>query len=106
MKPTPTSPQPSRPKASGPSWPRRSCGAEPKRRRWPRSCSAHDHDPRLCNRAAHSPVHCTNAVGVRGGVNELRIIPIEGIREVRPGDVLAELIADAAALQDRDVVVV
>jgi coenzyme F420-0:L-glutamate ligase/coenzyme F420-1:gamma-L-glutamate ligase len=36
----------------------------------------------------------------------LTIIPVAGLPEVRPGDVLAPLIADAAALQDGDVVVV
>ncbi|MBW3667735.1 MAG: coenzyme F420-0:L-glutamate ligase [Actinobacteria bacterium] len=36
----------------------------------------------------------------------LSIIPVTGLPEVRPGDVLAELIAGAAALEDGDVVVV
>ena len=36
----------------------------------------------------------------------IALIPVEGIPEVRPGDVLAELIAAAADLRDGDVVVV
>ena len=36
----------------------------------------------------------------------LSIIPVAGLPEVRPGDVLAELIAGVASLQDGDVVVV
>src|SRR5439155_199100 len=36
----------------------------------------------------------------------ISLIPVEGLPEVRPGDVLAELIAGVAALQDGDVVVV
>ena len=36
----------------------------------------------------------------------LTILPVEGIPEIRPGDVLAEVIAAAAALEDGDVVVV
>ncbi len=36
----------------------------------------------------------------------ISIIPIEGLPEVRPGDVLADLIASAASLEDGDVVVV
>jgi coenzyme F420-0:L-glutamate ligase / coenzyme F420-1:gamma-L-glutamate ligase len=39
-------------------------------------------------------------------VNGVRLIPVEGIPEVRPGDVLAELIAARAELLDGDVVVV
>ena len=35
-----------------------------------------------------------------------RVLPVGGIGEVRPGDDLAELIADAAVLEDGDVVVV
>lgn len=37
---------------------------------------------------------------------ELRVIPIEGMPEVRPGDRLAELISAKAILEDGDVVVV
>jgi len=37
---------------------------------------------------------------------ELRIIPIGGLPEVRPGDVLADLLAPVAALEANDVVVV
>ncbi|HVE47526.1 MAG TPA: coenzyme F420-0:L-glutamate ligase [Acidimicrobiales bacterium] len=36
----------------------------------------------------------------------ISVIPVEGLPEVRPGDVLAELIADAAVLMAGDVVVV
>ncbi|HUQ63949.1 MAG TPA: coenzyme F420-0:L-glutamate ligase [Acidimicrobiales bacterium] len=36
----------------------------------------------------------------------IEIIPVEGLPEVQPGDVLAQLIADRVTLQDRDVVVV
>ena len=36
----------------------------------------------------------------------LQILPVEGLPEVRPGDVLAELVAGAATLVDGDVVVV
>ena len=39
-------------------------------------------------------------------MNELRVIPVDGIPEVQPGDVLAEIIAGAAELEDGDVVVV
>jgi coenzyme F420-0:L-glutamate ligase/coenzyme F420-1:gamma-L-glutamate ligase len=39
-------------------------------------------------------------------VNELRIIPVIGMPEIRAGDDLGELIAGAAELQDGDVVVV
>jgi coenzyme F420-0:L-glutamate ligase/coenzyme F420-1:gamma-L-glutamate ligase len=39
-------------------------------------------------------------------MGELRIIPVEGMPEVRPGDVLAELIAAHASIADGDVVVV
>jgi len=37
---------------------------------------------------------------------ELTVTPVEGMPEVRPGDVLADLIADRVALSDFDVVVV
>ncbi len=42
------------------------------------------------------------------GRDELRVIPVGGIGEVRPGQLLAEVVADAAGslLQDGDVVVV
>jgi len=36
----------------------------------------------------------------------ISLLPVTGIGEVQPGDVLAELIAEAAALEDGDVVVV
>ena len=36
----------------------------------------------------------------------ISLIPVEGLPEVRPGDVLAELIAGVASLEDGDVVVV
>ena len=41
-------------------------------------------------------------------MNEIRIIPIEGVPEVQPGDDVAELILNASgtALEDRDVLVV
>jgi coenzyme F420-0:L-glutamate ligase/coenzyme F420-1:gamma-L-glutamate ligase len=39
-------------------------------------------------------------------VTELRVIPVEGIPEVAAGDDLAELLAEAAAFEDGDVVVV
>jgi coenzyme F420-0:L-glutamate ligase / coenzyme F420-1:gamma-L-glutamate ligase len=39
-------------------------------------------------------------------VTELRVIPVEGIPEVRAGDDLAALLAEAAAFEDGDVVVV
>jgi coenzyme F420-0:L-glutamate ligase/coenzyme F420-1:gamma-L-glutamate ligase len=39
-------------------------------------------------------------------VNELRLIPVEGLPEVRPGDRLAQLIAERADLAEGDVVVV
>jgi coenzyme F420-0:L-glutamate ligase/coenzyme F420-1:gamma-L-glutamate ligase len=39
-------------------------------------------------------------------VNPIHLIPVQGIPEVRPGDVIAELIAASAALLDDDVVVV
>jgi coenzyme F420-0:L-glutamate ligase/coenzyme F420-1:gamma-L-glutamate ligase len=39
-------------------------------------------------------------------VSDLRILPVEGLPEVRPGDRLAELLAAAADLHDLDVVVV
>jgi coenzyme F420-0:L-glutamate ligase / coenzyme F420-1:gamma-L-glutamate ligase len=39
-------------------------------------------------------------------VTELRVIPVEGIPEVREGDDLAALLADAAAFEDGDVLVV
>jgi coenzyme F420-0:L-glutamate ligase / coenzyme F420-1:gamma-L-glutamate ligase len=39
-------------------------------------------------------------------MTEVRVIGIEGIRELQPGDDLAALIHDAAELHDRDVVVV
>jgi coenzyme F420-0:L-glutamate ligase / coenzyme F420-1:gamma-L-glutamate ligase len=39
-------------------------------------------------------------------VTELRVIPVEGIPEVREGDDLAALLAEAAAFEDGDVVVV
>jgi coenzyme F420-0:L-glutamate ligase/coenzyme F420-1:gamma-L-glutamate ligase len=39
-------------------------------------------------------------------VTELRVIPVRGIREIGPGDDLAELIAGAAQLEDGDVLVV
>ena len=39
-------------------------------------------------------------------MSELRVIPVHGIPEVRPGDDLASLIADAADLADGDVLVV
>jgi coenzyme F420-0:L-glutamate ligase/coenzyme F420-1:gamma-L-glutamate ligase len=39
-------------------------------------------------------------------VNEVRVIPVEGIPEIRAGDDLAALIHGAAALEDGDVVVV
>jgi coenzyme F420-0:L-glutamate ligase / coenzyme F420-1:gamma-L-glutamate ligase len=39
-------------------------------------------------------------------VTELRVIPVEGLPEVREGDDLGALIADAAELEDGDVVVV
>ena len=38
-------------------------------------------------------------------MTELRVIPLEGMPEVAPGADLAELVADAAALEDGDVVV-
>src|SRR5207253_8451195 len=37
---------------------------------------------------------------------ELTVVPVEGLPEVRPGDVLADLIAARAHLADFDVVVV
>lgn len=39
-------------------------------------------------------------------VGHLHVIPVEGIGEIRPGDVLAELIASRVELADHDVVVV
>jgi coenzyme F420-0:L-glutamate ligase/coenzyme F420-1:gamma-L-glutamate ligase len=39
-------------------------------------------------------------------VNELRVLPVTGLPEIRPGDDLAALIADAVALEDGDVLVV
>jgi coenzyme F420-0:L-glutamate ligase / coenzyme F420-1:gamma-L-glutamate ligase len=39
-------------------------------------------------------------------VNPIQLIPVRGMAEVRPGDVIAELIAAHAALVDGDVVVV
>jgi coenzyme F420-0:L-glutamate ligase/coenzyme F420-1:gamma-L-glutamate ligase len=39
-------------------------------------------------------------------MTELRVIPVPGLPEVRPGDRLAELISARAALEDGDVVVV
>ena len=39
-------------------------------------------------------------------MTELRVIPVEGIPEVREGDDLAGLLAAAAAFEDGDVVVV
>jgi coenzyme F420-0:L-glutamate ligase / coenzyme F420-1:gamma-L-glutamate ligase len=39
-------------------------------------------------------------------VTELRVIPVEGVREVSPGDDLALLLAAAARLEDGDVLVV
>jgi coenzyme F420-0:L-glutamate ligase / coenzyme F420-1:gamma-L-glutamate ligase len=39
-------------------------------------------------------------------MSEVRVIGIEGIRELQPGDDLAALIHDAAELRDRDVVVI
>jgi coenzyme F420-0:L-glutamate ligase / coenzyme F420-1:gamma-L-glutamate ligase len=39
-------------------------------------------------------------------VTELRVIPVEGIPEVRAGDDLGDLLADAASFEDGDVVVV
>jgi coenzyme F420-0:L-glutamate ligase/coenzyme F420-1:gamma-L-glutamate ligase len=39
-------------------------------------------------------------------MNRIEVVPIEGLPEVRAGDVLAELIADQADLQTGDVVVV
>ena len=42
----------------------------------------------------------------RPAVTGIALIPVEGIPEVRPGDVLAELIAARAELADGDVVVV
>ena len=42
----------------------------------------------------------------RGARGELRLIPIEGLHEIREGDDLGDLIAAAATLEDRDVVVV
>jgi coenzyme F420-0:L-glutamate ligase/coenzyme F420-1:gamma-L-glutamate ligase len=39
-------------------------------------------------------------------VNELRVIPVRGIPDVRAGDDLAELIANAVELEEQDVVVV
>jgi len=42
------------------------------------------------------------------GRGELRVIPVHGIGEIRPGQVLAEVVADAVGelLQDGDIVVV
>jgi len=39
-------------------------------------------------------------------VTELRVIPVEGIPEIREGDDLGDVLADAAAFEDGDVVVV
>jgi coenzyme F420-0:L-glutamate ligase/coenzyme F420-1:gamma-L-glutamate ligase len=39
-------------------------------------------------------------------LGRIELIPVEGIGEIRPGDVLAEVIAAAAQVQDGDVVVV
>lgn len=39
-------------------------------------------------------------------MNELRVLPVTGLPEIRPGDDLAALIADAVALEDGDVLVV
>lgn len=39
-------------------------------------------------------------------MSAIEIVPVEGLPEVQPGDVLAHLIADRVALQHRDVVVV
>jgi coenzyme F420-0:L-glutamate ligase/coenzyme F420-1:gamma-L-glutamate ligase len=39
-------------------------------------------------------------------VRALSVVPVEGIPEVRPGDVLADLVAERTALVDGDVVVV
>lgn len=39
-------------------------------------------------------------------MNELRVIPVEGVPEVRPGDNLAQLIAAQVRLEEGDVVVV
>jgi coenzyme F420-0:L-glutamate ligase/coenzyme F420-1:gamma-L-glutamate ligase len=39
-------------------------------------------------------------------VNELRVVPVPGLPEIRPGDDLAALIAGAARLEDGDVLVV
>ena len=39
-------------------------------------------------------------------MTELRVIPVDGLPEIRAGDDLGRLIADAAALEDGDIVVV
>jgi coenzyme F420-0:L-glutamate ligase/coenzyme F420-1:gamma-L-glutamate ligase len=39
-------------------------------------------------------------------VNPIQLIPVEGMPEVRPGDVIADLVAASAAVLDDDVVVV
>ena len=45
-------------------------------------------------------------VGAPAGARTLEILPIAGLPEVRPGDVLADLIAAAGVVRDGDVVVV
>ena len=39
-------------------------------------------------------------------MNQVRVIPVEGVPEIREGDELGDLVADAAELEDGDVVVV
>ena len=41
-----------------------------------------------------------------GGMNALQVVPVEGLPEVREGDDVAALIADAVELDDGDVLVV
>src|SRR5919108_412951 len=86
-------------------------GAGPRRRPRPRRGPARER-PRARGHDGGDPA-CEPALPRRRGpaadrraVTELRVIPVEGIPEVAAGDDLAELLAEAAAFEDGDVVVV
>ena len=75
----------------------------------PTSQVSEEHEP--ASRAAAARAAGSPAAASASERRELRILPLRGIGEVRPGDDLAELIADAAAahgpaLADGDILVV
>src|SRR5205085_852108 len=85
----------------------RAPGGRPRARRRParERAGARGHDRRDHPREPALP-HGRRPAAHRPEVTELRVIPVEGIPEVRAGDDLAALLAAASTLEDGDVLVV